>query len=284
MPAAGQKWTRRKKKSRRRYNGDMSDTPSADLLARHRADCRSVEREQADARFDAPDHEPTPAESAALVDELRCVLDPLSPVQRRIVELRLQGHDPDEIARTVRRCTRTVRRTLTAFGAELERRLNGPEEPPAGPTAGSLPMIDYADVVLLRQLGQGGMGKVYRARRGDGYVAVKLLRKPLRQHATATERFLHEAELLARLRHPGIVAIHALGRLPDGGHFLVTDLIDGSDLARRMTAGPVASAQAITWVAEAADAIEYAHRQGVIHCDLKPSNLLLDADGRIHVT
>src|SRR5262249_28106018 len=190
----------------------------------------------------APVQEPTPAEAAALVDELRCVLAPLSPIQRRIVELRLQGSDVDEIAREVQRCARTVRRTLAVFGEDLEQRLHGPSEPPAGPTTGALPVIPYSDVVLLRQLGEGGMGKVYRARWRDHQtpVAVKLLRKPLRHHATTTARFLHEAELLARLRHPGIVAIHALGLLPDDGHFLVMDLIEGSDLARRMAAGPIA--------------------------------------------
>src|SRR5262249_4027037 len=167
-----------------------------------------------------------------------------------------------------------------------EQRLHGPSEPPAGPTTGALPVIPYSDVVLLRQLGEGGMGKVYRARWRDHQtpVAVKLLRKPLRHHATTTARFLHEAELLARLRHPGIVAIHALGLLPDDGHFLVMDLIEGSDLARRMAAGPIAPLEALRWVAEAADAIEHAHRQRIVHCDLKPSNLLLDGSGHIHVT
>src|SRR5262249_40768306 len=105
-----------------------------------------------------------------------------------------------------------------------------------------------------------------------------------RQHETATIRFLEEAEFLARLRHPGIVTVHGLGHLPDGGHFLVMDLIEGSDLAREMSTGPVPVVQALRWVSEAADAIEHAHQQGVIHCDLKPSNLLLDRAGHIHVT
>jgi serine/threonine-protein kinase len=62
------------------------------------------------------------------------------------------------------------------------------------------------------------------------------------------------------------------------------DLIEGSDLARELSAGPVSVVRALRWVSEAADAIEHAHQQGVVHCDLKPSNLLLDRAGHLHVT
>jgi RNA polymerase sigma factor (sigma-70 family) len=247
---------------------------------RHRADCRSVEREDAlpdEIEVVAVSREPTPAEAAALVDELRGLLAPLGPVQRRIVEMRLQGHEIDAIATEVQRSPRTVRRALAALGEELQRRLT---EAPATHEEG---LLAYGDVVLHRQLGQGGMGKVYRAtwRGCDRPVAVKLLRKLLRGHETAVARFRAEAAVLARLRHPGIVAVHGVGLLPDGGHFLVMDLVEGSDLARQPRP---AVAEALRWVAEAADAIEYAHRMGVIHCDLKPSNLLLGNDGHVRVS
>ncbi len=247
---------------------------------RHRADCRSVEREEhhPDEREGAvPSREPTPAEAAALVDEVRGLLAPLGTVQRRVVEMRLQGHEVEDIATAVGRSTRTVRRILAALGAELERRLCAP---PTVPEDGLLP---YGDVILLRQLGQGGMGKVYRAtwRGSAGPVAVKLLRKPLRGHGAVAARFREEAALLARLRHPGIVALHGVGLLPDGGHFLVMDLVAGSDLARQPRPRV---AEALRWVAEAAEAIEYAHGMGVVHCDLKPSNLLLRNDGRVLVS
>src|SRR5206468_7216180 len=107
---------------------------------RHHADCRNVEREQpwtgeADTTLEAAalSREPAPADAAALLDELRCVLAPLSPVQRRIVELRLQGHEVEEIATAVQRSARTVRRTLTKLGEELERRLRETALPPAAP-------------------------------------------------------------------------------------------------------------------------------------------------------
>jgi RNA polymerase sigma factor (sigma-70 family) len=247
---------------------------------RHRADCRSVEREHPwpdETETNALSREPTPAEAAALIDEVRSMLAPLSAVQRRIVEMRLQGHEIEGIATEVCRSARTVRRTLAALGAELERRLNDAPQPVEEG------LLAYGDVVLLRQLGQGGMGKVYRAtwRGSEVPVAVKLLRKPLRGHRTAAARFCEEAALLARLRHPGIVAVHGIGLLPDGGHFLVMDLIEGSDLARQPRPAVV---EALRWVAEAADAIAYAHQVGVVHCDLKPSNLLLGRDGHVRVS
>jgi serine/threonine-protein kinase len=205
------------------------------------------------------------------------MLAPLGTLQRRIVEMRLQGHEIEEIAAEVRRSTRTVRRTLTAIGEELERRLS--DTPP--PLEEGL--LAYADVVLQQQIGKGGMGKVYRASwRGSSVpVAVKLLRRPLRGHGTAAARFREEAALLARLRHPGIVAVHGVGLLPDGGHFLVMDLVDGGDLTRQPRP-PVAVA--LRWVAEVAEAIEYACTMGVVHCDLKPSNLLLGSDGHVRVS
>lgn len=246
---------------------------------RHRADCRSVDRE--DHRPDemeaiAHSRAPMADQAAALLDELRIMLAPLGAAQRRIVEMRLEGHEIEIIAAEVGRSSRTVRRTLAAFGGELEQRLSPPPQLEEG-------LLAYSDIVLLRQLGQGGMGKVYRAtwRGRDVPVAVKLLRKPLREHVSASARFREEAALLARLRHPGIVAVHGVGLLPDGGLFLVMDLIEGSDLARQPRPSVV---EALRWVAEAASAIEYAHSMGIVHCDLKPSNLLLDRDGHVRIS
>jgi eukaryotic-like serine/threonine-protein kinase len=245
---------------------------------RHRAECRSVEREHDFAdEFEtaALSREPAAADVAALLDELRGALAPLNHAQRRMIEMRLEGHGVETIAADVCRSTRTVRRILAAFGEELQRRLSDAPRPEEG-------LIPYCDVMLLRQLGQGGMGKVYRAhlRGSDVPVAIKLLRKPLRGHAMAAARFREEASVLARLRHPGIIAVHGIGVLPDGGHFLVMDLVEGSDLARQPHP-PVD--MALRWVAEAADAIAYAHSMGVVHCDLKPSNLLLAQGGHILV-
>lgn len=240
---------------------------------RHRAECRSVEREHSlpeAMEAVALSREPTPADVAALLDELRGALAPLNEVQRRMIELRLQGEEVEAIAAEVRRSTRTVRRILGAFGEELARRLSDPPRP------AEEGLLAYRDVVLLRQLGQGGMGKVYRARWSGSSVpvAVKLLRKPLRGHGTAAARFREEAAVLARLRHPNIVAIHGIGLLPDGGHFLVMNLVVGSDLARQPRP-PVEVA--LRWVAEAADAIDYAHGMGVVVCAQFGARIATDA-------
>src|SRR5436309_405591 len=126
----------------------MTEVPSAELLARYRQQDASaaealfqryVERltQLARSRLSRKlvAREPTPLEAAALLDELRCVLAPLSPVQRRIVELRLQGHEVEEIATSVQRSARTVRRTLARLGEELERRLSETALPPAAPAS-----------------------------------------------------------------------------------------------------------------------------------------------------
>ena len=135
-------------------------------------------------------------------------------------------------------------------------------------------------------IGAGAVGKVYVAtcRKTSKNVAVKFLRKSFLRRPSVVARFIDEAAVLARLKHPGIIRLHGLGRTPQGGLFIVMDLMSGGDLARRIAASSVAFADAARWTAEAADAVQHAHEQGVIHCDLKPSNLLLDADEHVIVT
>src|SRR5439155_7878640 len=75
-----------------------------------------------------------------------------------------------------------------------------------------------------------------------------------------------------------------LGRTPNRGYFLAMDLLSGGDLAQRITADRVAPADIVRWMRQIAAAVQYAHAQGVIHCDLKPSNVLLDDQGDARVT
>jgi RNA polymerase sigma factor (sigma-70 family) len=229
--------------------------------------------------------EPTPEQAAILTEELERLLAPLKPHERRIVELRLDGDGIDEIAAQVGRSGRTVRRTLASLGEELRWRLKGDETRKPSELPPDAKLVRYGDIVLKRQIGAGGFGRVYRAiwKPHGVEAAVKILRKRLWNRAAANERFLKEAAVLAKLRHPGIVSLYGVGVLPKRGHFLLMELVDGEDLSRRMTQGRIAVKDALRWTAEAAEAVDHAHRQGIVHCDLKPSNLLLDRNGRVRV-
>lgn len=145
--------------------------------------------------------------------------------------------------------------------------------------------LAYSDFVLQRLVGIGRVGKVYRAwqRSLDRPVAVKHLRKALLCQPAVVSRFLDEAGTISRFRHPGIVHVHGIGRTPAGGYFIAMELIEGSDLAKVVTAGPVAINDAVIWTIEACQAIAHAHDRGIVHCDLKPGNLLLDPAGKVHV-
>jgi serine/threonine-protein kinase len=116
-------------------------------------------------------------------------------------------------------------------------------------------------------------------------VAVKYLRKGLLEDDQVVQRFLQEAQLVARFRHAGILPVHGLGRGPGGGYFIAMDWSPGTDLAGRLESGPrPTSAEIVRWMIEASGAVGYSCGQGVIHCDLKPENLLLGEDGHLRVT
>lgn len=127
-----------------------------------------------------------------------------------------------------------------------------------------------------RIAGSGGMGTVYRAR--DRYsgapVALKLLHGGSGGHGEA-ERFAREAQLLSELRHPGIVSHVAHGQTPDGRRFLAMEWLEGEDLGQRLTRGPLPIRDCLRLAVQLSDALGVAHERGVIHRDLKPTNLFL---------
>ncbi|MCO5166527.1 MAG: protein kinase [Planctomycetes bacterium] len=138
--------------------------------------------------------------------------------------------------------------------------------------------------VLEDLLGRGGMGAVYRARRRqDGArVALKVMTGGSEDDARRALRFQREAELAARLRHPGVVRVHDSG-VAEGALYIAMDLIDGAPLAERV--GRLAPREAAGLVAQVARAVEHAHAHGVVHRDLKPDNVLVRRDdGRAVVT
>jgi serine/threonine-protein kinase len=129
------------------------------------------------------------------------------------------------------------------------------------------------------------MGVVYRARQKSlaRTVAVKMLLR--RDLATAADlsRFQSEAEAAARLDHPGIVSIFEVGEC--GGHpFYSMRFIEGTTFAKRLASGPVPPREAAAILVQVAEAVDAAHRRGVLHRDLKPSNILIDSSGTPHVS
>lgn len=130
---------------------------------------------------------------------------------------------------------------------------------------------------LLDEIGRGGMGVVYTARHGGlGHVvALKVVAGGRLATAEQESRFLREAQTAARLRHPGIVVVHDAGRA-DGYAYFSMDYLPDGDLARRLRERPLTPREAAEIAALAAEAVAYAHAEGVLHRDLKPSNFLLE--------
>lgn len=138
---------------------------------------------------------------------------------------------------------------------------------------------------VRRLLGRGGMGAVYEMHQPelDRVVAVKLLPIEASRDEHLVERFRREARTLAKLRHPGIVALLESGVTSAGHLFFVMEHVDGSPLNQWIAEGRLNVARAIEIVRQVCDALAYAHSQGVIHRDIKPSNILLDSQGRAKV-
>jgi serine/threonine-protein kinase len=138
---------------------------------------------------------------------------------------------------------------------------------------------------LLNRLGTGGMALVYQARdlQLQRLVAVKILREDLISDKTFHARFLQEARAAANLSHPNIVIIHDFG-VDAHEYFLVMELVGGTDLKtllrRRQVLGVSETLEIMT---QTCAGVGYAHRAGLIHCDLKPQNILVAPDGRTKI-
>ena len=137
---------------------------------------------------------------------------------------------------------------------------------------------------IEEQIGAGGMGVVYRARdqRLDRDVALKVLPPGSLADEGSRNRFRKEALALSRMSHPNIAVVHDFDT-QDDTDFLVMELIPGMTLEEKLITSPVAETEALKWVIQLLEGLAAAHEQGVIHCDIKPSNLRVTPDGRIKI-
>ena len=133
---------------------------------------------------------------------------------------------------------------------------------------------------ILSAIGAGGMGEVYRARdkRLDRTIAVKVLAPNLSSNPEYRQRFEREARAVAALSHPHICPLYDIGA-HDGLDYLVMEYLEGENLGARIAKGPLPIDEALRYATQIADALDQAHRHGVIHRDLKPGNIMLTKGG-----
>ena len=133
---------------------------------------------------------------------------------------------------------------------------------------------------IVAAIGSGGMGEVYRAldTRLDRVVAIKILPEHISGKPQARERFEREARAVSSLNHPHICTLHDIGH-QDGIDYLVMEYLEGETLAYRLKKGPLPTEQLLQYAIQITDALDTAHRHGVIHRDLKPGNIMLTKAG-----
>ena len=141
------------------------------------------------------------------------------------------------------------------------------------------------DYQVIEEIGRGGMGVVYKAHQKSlkKIVAIKTIVGGQFATESDVERIHKEARRAAGLRHPGIVTVHQVAEHA-GRHFFVMEYIEGKSLAELVSDGPLFCREAAQYVTSIAGALHYAHQRQILHSDLKPANILLDEQGKPHVT
>src|SRR3989440_2280813 len=144
---------------------------------------------------------------------------------------------------------------------------------------------ELGDYELLEEIGRGGQGVVFRARQKslNRTVALKVISLGEWASKAHLKRFRLEAEAAARLEHPGIVPIHEVGER-DGQCYFSMKFIEGGQLDEVARREPISIRRAVELIAKVARIVHYAHEHGILHRDIKPGNILLDAKGEPHLT
>ncbi len=173
-----------------------------------------------------------------------------------------------------------LRRAMPSPSMTRGRPTRAVEPPSAAELAALLPHLE-----VLELIGVGGMGAVYKARQPnlDRLVALKIVQSPTGEaDPEFAARFAREARAMAKLDHPNIVAIHESGEA-GGVPYLLMEYVDGITLREAMANKVLTLAEALAVVPQVCDALDYAHRAGVVHRDIKPENILIDQTGRVRI-
>jgi eukaryotic-like serine/threonine-protein kinase len=143
----------------------------------------------------------------------------------------------------------------------------------------------FGDYEILKELGRGGMGVVYKARQIslNRPVALKMIKAGVLADEAELRRFQNEANAVALLDHPGIVPVYEVDE-HDGEKYFSMKLVEGSNLAEQLASFQDNFSAAAALMIEATEAVQHAHMRGILHRDLKPANILLDTHGRPHIT
>src|SRR5579859_1961985 len=186
-------------------------------------------------------------------------------------------------------------RALVQLGAETEDFLERPAieiaaralaHDTADAAAGRDPRIGttVSHYNVLRHIGAGGMGAVYQAEdtRLQRFVALKFLSEAFGRDSHALSRFRREARAVSALNHPNICTIYDIDD-DEGSPFHVMEYLEGSTVQQRIAEGPLGHDLVISWSMEMAEALEAAHRAGIVHRDIKPANIFITTAGHVKI-
>jgi non-specific serine/threonine protein kinase/serine/threonine-protein kinase len=236
---------------------------------------------QSESQADDPHGEQSRPTMVLGTEVFEVQLDPVLDLLSQWEEYRRRGEEPPaDWTRAIDPALREEldRRVLRRKRLHVLLDLAGPVvTPAAGP---DVPLPSFPGHETIGKIGHGGMGAVYKARDTEleRIVAIKTIAEGRFARPDQRERFRAEARAIARLRHPNIIAIHAIGE-HDDQPYLTLEYAEGGSLAQRLIEKPMAPREAAGLLETLARAVHAAHQAGVVHRDLKPSNILLTAQG-----